>query len=565
MPLRTANRWRWSALCLAFALALCGQAACATGEQALDPAVEAALRAYAADEGLAWQAPQPLIDPALAEGVQAIRTLTLDDPALPVAGLEALAALPDVQTLTVQGGTFTSLAGLTAHPSLTTLVLRDCPAADLTPLTSCPRLSSVTLLWSEGAAQAGAYDLTPLASCPKLTALTLGGGCVRSLAPITGLNSLTDLTLDGVAVDTYAPVGTLRNLVNLRLRGLNGTQTEQALTGLGRRLATLYLTDCALTPQACDALFGCARLKNLGLTRVQGVDASAEGWARLKNLTTLQMQGGALADLRFLAPLTGTAIVTLRDVALGAAGTECTVDFDKYFLRLTDVPPENVVQLLSGKNRLWNYATLRGGQAITPDVIKAFAGIKGLLSLDVQAVAPEAFAAGVWKGFESLKQLKLLDCPAAALDALANLSALTRLTLTNCVLTGQDTIAAMRKLTVLTLRGCTVPDWAFLEALRCGRSLGTLCIAGCGGPDSLAFVARLPALTVLAVEDAPISDATPLKTLAELSWASLYGCPLADAAVAAELTQLTRLSVNDGVSTGAYAGRVEHRPFVAVP
>ena len=109
------------------------------------------------------------------------------------------------------------------------------------------------------------------------------------------------------------------------------------------------------------------------------------------------------------------------------------MDFDKYFLKLTNVPTDQMLTMLSGDRRQWNYATIRmRDSAVDGAVLASLAGVKGLLSLDVQAVSPDAFAAENWRGFDSLQQLKLLDCERADLSFVSVLPALNRLALTGC-------------------------------------------------------------------------------------------------------------------------------------
>ena len=533
----------------------------------IDPAVAAALTAYAGQIGEPLSVLAPVSENAPATGAQAIRTLTLDNAAQPAASLEALASLPDVETLTVEGGALGSLKGLENHPSLRTLILKDCPALDLTPLTGCSRLSAVTLAWSAGFAGSGAYDLTPLTGCPRLNALTLGGACVTNLAPVAEMTGLQRFSATGLAAATdFSPVGTLANLAGITLYGATAAQVESAFAGLGRKLASAYLGDCELSPEANAAILKCRKLKSLGFDNVRGVDATAAGWGELDSLLCLEMKGGTLGDLQFLSAYTDTVGVKLTDVTVGEPGTVCTVDFDKYFLRLADVPSAEVVRILSGPKRRWNYATLCASrEEIAPEVIAALAGVKGLQALEVQNVAPEAFTAETWRGFDSLRQLKLLDCRGAKLGALSGLSSLSRLILTGCTLAGEDAVSAMRKLSLLSLNACAVSGWGFLNELACARTLETLSIAGCDGPESLAFAARLTNLSTLAVEDAPVTDLTPLSGLSALERLSVYGCPIADFTALAGLPGLKRLNVAEGIRTPGYNGRTDHRRLVGEP
>lgn len=559
----------WLCLCLA-ALTMLAPCGARAGEalplSGTDPAIVAALAAYADSLGLPLSALQPVTEPEETMGAQAIASLTLDNAALPVRDVSAVRYLPRLTSLTIVGGTLTNLEGLADHPSLQSITLKDCPAIDLSPLASCSRLTSVTLTWSAGYAGRGSYDLSPLAACPRLTTLTLTGRGVDNLAAVVEMDKLTTLSVEAVAVTDYSPIGALSRLTSLRLYGAPGVQVAMAFSGRSRKLASAYLGDCTLTTDANAAILQHTRLKSVGFENVHGVDATAGSWANLTSLTSLTMDGGELNDLAFVSEYLATTVVKLSDIALGESGTRCTVDFDKYFLKLTNVPSEQMVRLLAGDNRQWNYATLRmdNGQ-VSAGVIESIAGVKGLLSLDVQAVAADAFTATNWRGFESLQQLKLMDCAQADLAMLSVLPALNRLSITNCGVANETAIADMRKLRGLSLVGCKVADWAFLDGLTCGKNLTVLSIAGCGGPDSLAFVAGLPKLTTLSLEDAHATDVTPVAALTALNDLYLYGTPIADYAPLASLANLQWLGCNEDAVLPVLRCRVEHRRFVDVP
>ena len=557
---------------LTLALMLCA-GSCRAGAEGgialdtVDSAVAAALAGYAAQIGEPLTALVRESDPLLVTGAQAITELMLDDAARPVQSVSDLCWLPALTKLTIRGGTLTSLEGLRDHPSLQSLTLIDCPALDLSPLAGCQNLSAVTLAWSDGFAPGGAYDLAPLAQCPRLGALTLSGACVADVASLPAMKKLTALSVERIAVTDYAPVGQMSWLTNIRLYGATGDQVAAAFAGLGKKLASAYVGDSALTPEANAALLKCTRLKSLGFDHVTGVDSGAEGWPGMTSLTSLWMKGGTLKDLSFLAGLTSDTGVKLTDIALGASGTVCSVDLDKYFLALDSVPAEQAVQVLSGERRRWNYATLRMAQGEADGaVIAALGAVQGLLSLDVRGVANDAFKAECWAGFTSLQQLKLRDCENADLSMLTQLTALKRLELINSGVTGAEAIAGLRRLETLTINTSRMDGWAFLDTLKCGRTLNTLAIAGCGAPESIAFATRLPKLQTLALEDSLVTDLTPLANLSALESVYLYGAPATDYSPLASLAGLKLLACDAGAALpDTLACRVENRRYIAEP
>ena len=251
---------------------------------------------------------------------------------------------------------------------------------------------------------------------------------------------------------------------------------------------------------------------------------------------------------------------------MGKADTVCTVDFDKYFLALTDVPPAETLPMLTATMRQWNYVTLRmqNGQ-ISPEQITALSGIKGLQSLDAQAVAAEAFAPECWNGFAGLQQLKLLGCKAVSLLPIGALPSLNRLALKDCDLNGESAIADMRKLRMLSLTNCAVDDWGFLDELTCGKSLTTVVLAGCDGLRSAAFASRLPALTDLVLEDTAIPELSLLTGLTNLRRLYLYGSPIADYAPLSALGALERLGCSENAVLPKLTAQVVRKRIIALP
>ena len=180
----------------------------------------------------------------------------------------------------------------------------------------------------------------------------------------------------------------------------------------------------------------------------------------------VSMEGGALDGLAFLAPMTSTTVVRLTGITAGTAATPCTVDFDKYFLTLTDVPAAETLPMLTAAKRQWNYAALLSNKGeITAEQITALSTMKGLLSLEIRNAAESAFAPECWNGFAGLQQLMVENCEKVSLVPIGALPSLNRLSLVGCRVTGESAIAGVRKLRQLSLTRCNVGDWAFLDGL----------------------------------------------------------------------------------------------------
>ena len=526
-----------------------------------DPAIWQALQTLAEQQGETLTALVPVNTPEKLTGAQATDTLAVSG----AVSLQALAWLPRLKTLTLTACDPLDLTSLAALPSLEALTLTDCATPDLQPLAACPKLKSLTVTQNGESAAMGTVELTPLANCARLNSLRLSGVRITGLDAVATAPRLINLSLEGLQGADVSALANATGVKTLRLYGASGASLATALAGLPK-LEGLWLGDCDLTPEANAALWNCTKLKNMGLSRVNGVSADAEGWARLKSLTSLTMDGGALDGLAFLAPMTSTTVVRLTGIAVGETATVCTVDFDKYFLSLSDVPATDTLPILTAAKRQWNYAALLTAKAeVTAEQIAALSSIKGLLSLEAQNVAENAFAPECWNGYAGLQQLMLTHCKAVSLAPIGVLPSLNRLSLTDCGVAGESAIAGARKLRQLSLTGCDVEDWAFLDALTCEKSLTTLAIAGCDGLTAATFVSRLPALTDLALEDTAITDLQPLTKLTNLQRLYLYGTPVADYAPLSALNALQRLGCSKDAALPELTAQIYTRRFVALP
>ena len=471
----------------------------------------------------------------------------------------AAASGGDAESLTLTGGDIQSLAELSTYPSLKTLTLIDCPALDLTPLQDCSRLTSLRIAWSEGYAGGGLYDLTPLAQCARLNTLALVGHGIGDIAVLPDIPKLSALTVEKTAVGDYSPIAKLK-LKHLRLYGADADAVANIFSAVGRGLTSASVGGCTLTPEANAAVLSSSRLASLRFEDAEGIDGESDRWAKFKYLTSLSVTGGSVSSLELCEPYVSTVGVKMTDVSIG--GAVCSVDFDKYFLKAADVPEAALLQLVQGSGRRWQYAVVQNhGDPYSPAVAEAFAGVSGLLSLDIQALSSDAFTMEAWKGFSKLEQLKLSDCPTVSLDILAEMPGLLRLSVQNAAIQDAEQIAGLRKLTQLSLAGCTADSWSFLDSLG-DTKLSLLSLADCDGPTAIAFVKDLPKLKVLVLETVPVTDIAPLTGLS-IESLSLYGCDIADYAPLQTLQSLKRLYCSEGAALPGLSCRVVYRPAIA--
>lgn len=476
--------------------------------------------------------------------------------AAPACGAEA--ADEALESYTLQGGTAESLDFLAGYPNLRSLTLVDCPAMDLSPLAACGKLSSLTIRWSDGYPGGDAYNLAPLQGCARLSSLTLEGACADTLAPLTSIPKLTLLSVSSLGDADYTPIASLK-LKHLLLYGAPAGQVAAIFQAAGKTLVSAAIGDCALTPEANAAIFGGSRLTSLRFERAEGVSTDAGLWKKLTKLTTLSISDCALPDAAFLSEYVSDVIVMLDDVRIG--NVTCSVHFDKYFLETANVPSGAMLSFLNGEGRRWLYATIRmETETVSKEVIAALASLDSLLSLDVQAVAADAWTEAVWTGCKKLEQLKLSNCGTVPLGFLDRLGALRRLSVTGTELAQVEAIGGLYRLKQLSLNRCAVDGWAFLSNLH---ELELLSIADCGGPGTVSFTASMASLQTLVLENAPLTDVTPLSGR-KLSLLSLYGCPVADYGPLTALPSLTLLACNENAALPALNCRVMHRRYIDI-
>ena len=463
----------------------------------------------------------------------------------------AMANSADTEALTITGGDGIALEILSEYPNLKSLTLEDYPAFDLSALQSCSQLTTLTISWSDGYSGNVAYDLSPLQNCSRLTTLALVGQGINDLSVLSKIPRLTNLHVENIAVSDYSAITKL-SLTHLQLLGADAESVTAIFTAIGKKLQSATIGNCTLTNEANDAVLSSTRLLSLNFKNAEGIDGSTAKWSKLSKLTNVTINGGSVNTLDFCDSYVSTVIAKLTDVFIG--GTICSVEFDKYFLITSDVPQDEMLNLVQGSGRRWQYATVNQSKGqISADVIAAFSSLTGLLSLDIQSVAPDAFTKVHWDGFPKLEQLKLRDCENISLEILSQLSGLLRLSVQNANVSGLEGISTLSKLQELSLIQCNAADWSFLDALSTRLTLINL--AGSNGPQTLGFVKNLEKLKVLALDDTPITNLEPLSG-SSLESVYLYGCTIADYTPLETLNSLTLLYCNADAELPALSCRI---------
>lgn len=183
----------------------------------------------------------------------------------PLSRLDALAALPLLETLSLPASTIPESLELSVPARLTTLQLG--------------RVESATLQW--------------IGALANLTNLNLGGVQSRDLSPLGGLTRLKTLTLAGANANDWQWLGSLRALATLDLGNCNLDSTSRLPAGAP--LTTLALRDIPgieLKPIGAPSL-RTLRLIRLGLESVP----DSQWFSSLPALNFLDLAGNNLKNL----------------------------------------------------------------------------------------------------------------------------------------------------------------------------------------------------------------------------------------------------------------------------
>ena len=213
----------------------------------------------------------------------------------PVADLQPLAALPELESLNLDGAA-PKLQTLTAVPSLKRLSLRQNGIDDLQPLAPLTGLNELDV----GDNRIG--DLQPLAGLFNLTVLRADRNRIADLSPLASLAGLEALDLGANQVRDLHPLVSMTQLRTLRLGG-NGLTNLYPLSGLEG------LTELGLADNAIDDL---GALPNLGGLR--RLDLSGNAVSDLQPLRTMpslvwvNVSGSPIKDLAPLDSLPGLTV-----------------------------------------------------------------------------------------------------------------------------------------------------------------------------------------------------------------------------------------------------------------
>nr|WP_325186624.1 protein kinase [uncultured Oscillibacter sp.] len=203
------------------------------------------------------------------------------------------------------------IGGQSYSAGTTSLTLTGLSEGDLPALAAMEDLQSLEL-------QGGTFvDLSPLAELPALRKLTVSGDGSYDgydFQSLSGLTNLTELNIQATSLDSLQGLETLVNLERLTISGDVFTSDLTPLSGLTRlQTLVMFSSDGALALEDFSALSGLTELRQLRLN-VHGLSSLAglEGMTRMEKL---QLQGSecVYTDTSPLAGMTGVTELTLPE------------------------------------------------------------------------------------------------------------------------------------------------------------------------------------------------------------------------------------------------------------
>lgn len=210
-----------------------------------------------------------------------------------------LALLPYLESLTAEDKKFESLTCISGLEHLTELHLTDCrfPGDDMSIIAALPELEKLTL------SDCGLSTIADLETAQKLTYLDLSNNTIRNLEPISAMTTLTEINLQHNAVVSLAALSGLVNLEKLDV-------SYNSLTAVSPIAACTKLSWFDISNNAVTDLTGLATLEALSCLNAESnalADVSLLG--SCTGLVELNLSGNAVTDISALAALTGLEIL----------------------------------------------------------------------------------------------------------------------------------------------------------------------------------------------------------------------------------------------------------------
>ena len=200
-----------------------------------------------------------------------------------VSTMPSLAEFNRLKKLDVSGNALTTLSWISNQKTVAVLDLSNNLIADLTPLATCPSLTDLNV------ASNLVVSLAPLAGSRRLASLDISGNAVTSLNDLQNLTGMLTLTMKDTQVTSLAP---LAGMIGLTTLTVSGSPVTDFTVLAGTSLRNLYASGCGL-----EQLTTLAMLQSLEILDVSGNSISdITSVSMIRTLNVIDLSNNYVAD-----------------------------------------------------------------------------------------------------------------------------------------------------------------------------------------------------------------------------------------------------------------------------
>lgn len=459
------------------------------------------------------------------------------------------ADMASITSLYANSDSIVSLEGLEYCTGMTTLQLENNAVTDLSPISGLTGLTYLDLWYNQQIT-----SFTPLSLLTGLQQLYLGNNNLSDLSFLPNLINLQDLDLTYNSITDMSPVTNLVNLQNLYIYS-NQITTVPDLTAM-TQLSYLDM-DSNYNLADISGLAGAGNLNYLNLDYTSVADLSS--LSNLRRLNDIELDGTSITDLGSLVTLAQGEVYNVYLSILNDPNLNSNTNVPTQILTLmsdnwtvnfrVNIPDSALYGAVF--TTLENNGVINGDSIITPadmatltsltaeaDCITSLEGLEyctSLTSLDLQwntisDLTPISNLTG-------LTSLNLESNSLSDISLLAGMTGLTELNLDNNQITDPSPLASLTGLIYLGLDVNQITDFSSLTTLRGLNELDLSSNLITTIPEGF----YMPQAFRLYLEYNQITDLQPLVDSGEINgtaWLYLYGDPLTNLNVPAELQQL---------------------------
>lgn len=266
------------------------------------------------------------------KGLIGLKELTISDTAISSEDLAVIAALPELQKVTLQNCNLSNIDPLAQAKKLVYLDLNNNIVRDISALAQMSQLTELHLQHN------AIVDLSALSGLTTLSKLNVSSNALTSLSPITGLSKISELDASTNTITSMGNIGNMTGLTVLKLA--HNTLTDVSALSNCVNLTELNISNNMLESVNClgslkellyvdfsfNKVTSLPKLTDCSLVSVNGANnsiTSIDNLAALKQLNTVNMDYNAglksisaLADCRNLVQVNvyGTKVTSVKSL-----------------------------------------------------------------------------------------------------------------------------------------------------------------------------------------------------------------------------------------------------------